>query len=382
MKYKQRVALQKFLSARSEREFSADQLVVPEKGLFLNYSDLFLAYSKDLRRLRSNPAANIPFIYLDRSDFNACAFEHDGHRFIAMNWGVVVLLHDLFFRMLASPDVLKHIGNPSSERRHPKHSRLPINAKDLPITPQQPFGFSIDPNDPFRGHYAVYLAQLALDFLFMHEHQHSSGGHLHFENEIPESQISELELDTWTGDLLTRHVLELEADSMAANFIVGASYESSRYARRLPPGIADHLSSKEFCYEARFFAVFSLFLLMEETSKNRRGTHPSPIFRMWLITVIGMATSPMREKTQSDDVNALLSYAMSIFKEVDIAFSAIADRPEPKKFVIERIAPSDMEHKDRLGTHWLKMRPRLLELAKNHGSWCMPTSFIHQFAWG
>jgi len=359
-----------------EIEFLPGLLIVPGAEVFERHADIFSKYAESLEKgLDERSMAR--FLYLDRSDFNACAFQRSGHQFISINWGVVILLYDLFLRILSSPAALVRIGNPSEEVFLAKHKNLLLNARELPTSENDPFGLAVAPINEARGAYALYLVQIALDFLFMHEHQHVAGGHMFFMEDSPISRISEIENHAWIEDLLTRHVLELEADAAAANFSLGIAMDLKGNAWRIPPGAEDCLATEESRIDAWLFAVMVMFLVMEEAVNRRKArvTHPSPMLRIWLVlSVLWVRNMRFTKPSQ------LLGFAIKIMREADIAISSVAQRPSTKRFVLEHVSSTVDEHKILLKRRWLEMNPRLEYLAEKYGALCAPLPLVEFFA--
>jgi hypothetical protein len=91
-----RTALLKVLAQMGELEFLPDEIEPADvRPVFTRPRDLFRSYAASLAS-RYGRADPIPFLYLHQSHLNACAFRCDGHGFVGINWGCVILLQDLF----------------------------------------------------------------------------------------------------------------------------------------------------------------------------------------------------------------------------------------------------------------------------------------------
>ena len=64
------------------------------------------------------PLPHIDFI--ENSSLNACAFIFEGFDFIGINWGAVLVIREVFDRIMSCPNILPHIGDPSKVTALPK----------------------------------------------------------------------------------------------------------------------------------------------------------------------------------------------------------------------------------------------------------------------
>lgn len=164
------------------REFDPSVITYPPaRGMFGWHARVFDSCAYAVAAIAPN-RKQILFVFLDQPELNACAFKHGDDGYIGINCGSVLVLHDLFLRMMANPTFMPEIGNAGGEKALEKLPRLETNCLALPRTTELPYGLVTAPYDPVRTVYAAHLAQIALDFLFLHEYRHVEGGHLHWSN--------------------------------------------------------------------------------------------------------------------------------------------------------------------------------------------------------
>ncbi len=123
---------------------------------------------------------SLPPIYfdlVDNSELQAWAFTYEGRYFIALHMGAIDALCALFYRMLADPEVLPHVGDPTKE--NPNLPILPALGPDA--QPLIDAGVVItEPRDETRRDYAINLWITAVRFLGVHEVCHISEGHVDY----------------------------------------------------------------------------------------------------------------------------------------------------------------------------------------------------------
>lgn len=319
----------------------------------------------------------ISFLFLNQPDLNACAFRSGNFRFIGINWGAIVLFHDLFYRMMACPAVLPHIGNAAGEQAPEKHPGFITSADQLPRFPDMPFGITAEPRDPARAAYAQHLARIALDFLYTHEHQHAAAGHLSFEPGLENSSIKEVRDAPWVGDVLTRHVLEFDADACAANFTL------NHVLGRIEPvwAVSDiaepYLRTDQQRAAAWLFALQTVFLLMDQAGGSGPSgmSHPSPYtMRGFLLACVFAMTGIHHEGP-----GPAFDMTGEVFGEVDQALSETVVRTGEKRIVTEHLGRNRNAHMALVFQRWKEMYPQLVTLANANGAITTPPPVISFF---
>lgn len=174
----------------------------------------------------------------DDSAFNAFAAPLPGGQYIiAVNYGALILVHDLVHRLFCLPEFFPWVGDPSREDRtrrfHPTSDDAQNYMRTFISDPR-----SAIPKDPLRRQAAVFLIPLAVMFLVAHEFRHIVGGHLGWlKTQCGQTSISEvlgMQRDPSAG--LFRQALEMDADGFAI-------YYTLMRALRMAEGPPEKLST-------------------------------------------------------------------------------------------------------------------------------------------
>jgi hypothetical protein len=250
---------------------------------------------------------------------------------------------------------------------------LELDAARLPSSNGHPFAMDVSPCDPVRAFYAMNLAQIALDFLFIHEHQHVAGGHLSFL--AGASAVEEMAMPA--DDVFTRHVLEMEADAAAANFSLGIACDLKGNAWRIDPVLAPHIETLRSRQDAWLFAIWSLFFLMEGAANRAffEGrplslTHPASIRRRAFLAI-----HVFQRRTQVPFDEAM-KWAVSAFIAVHQAMMAIAEGQEQVVIGVDLICKNHAGDLERLVSRWHELHPQLAEQARKNGANSAPRDVI------
>jgi hypothetical protein len=153
----------------------------------------------------------------DDSSFNAIAAPLPGGRYIiAVNYGALILVHDLVHRLFCLPEFFSWVGDPSKEDRarqfHPTSDNAQTYMRMFISDPR-----SVTPRDPRRKQAAVFLIPFAVMFLVAHEFGHIVGGHLDWlkaqSSQMSISEVLGIQGDPRAGLFL--QALEMDADGFA-----------------------------------------------------------------------------------------------------------------------------------------------------------------------
>jgi hypothetical protein len=176
---------------------------------------------------------------------------------------------------------LPDIGDVSLEEEGENLPRLEVDAAALPHVEGVPFGLTVGPACQARAEYAQFLTQIALDFLFVHEHQHAAGGHLEYSRGCC-NRMAESDGNDSISDLLTAHVLEFEADAAAANFSLKIACDMKGNAWRITDAARPFLTTFRQRHSAWLFAVSLCLSSSSERMSFSAPNHadPPPIHRL------------------------------------------------------------------------------------------------------
>jgi len=374
----QEKALHSALADMGESEFWVDDIEFePARKMFRWYRSIYSSLGVELAKSHAGtcPAS---FLFLRRSQVNACAFRYGGFNFIGMNWGCVCVFQDVFMRMLACPNVLPEVGNSQAERMPEPLSRIPLDADELPSQDGAPYGGTVSPECPARAAYAHFLTQIALDYLYIHEYQHIAAGHLDLL--AGKTKRTSISGDSEIGKILIGHVLELEADAMATNFSLKFACDLKGNAWRVDEEARPFLSTLNDRYTAWMFATLTLFILLEEADSLRKdskpSSHPSAILmRSFFLMNIFSDYGPFRKSHRA------MGFGMRMLDEAHRGLGQIVKRAPVRSFHFGLLAPNRFAHMKALAEKWQAMRPELERAAAAHGAKAAPVDIVRNFLW-
>jgi hypothetical protein len=166
------------------------------------------------------PSQRVPEILAgvnEDSAFNAIAAPSpNGGYIIAVNYGALILVHDLVHRLFCLQEFFPWVGDPSKEDRnrqfHPTCNDALVYMRKVIANPR-----GAKPRDRRREQAAVVLIPLAVTFLVAHEFRHIIGGHLDWlKTHCGKASISEiLGIEGVPHDGLALQALEMDADGFA-----------------------------------------------------------------------------------------------------------------------------------------------------------------------
>ncbi len=142
------------------------------------------------RSERTHPLVHVCFADSRKCQARSMVFE--GENVIYLYTGLVLSLYSLFCRMLAHPEVLPHIGDPSLENAEGPHNwECPERFLDYQyiLTARQDAGAAnaediVPPQCPYRRAYARRLMLCAFHCLLFHEYAHLRFGHVRLQRHL------------------------------------------------------------------------------------------------------------------------------------------------------------------------------------------------------
>lgn len=237
--------------------------LVKESAGFAEWVSIFRARAMEVCQSVANDLRMPPihFDFINDSAVNAFATRFENEYCIGVNIGTLDLFLRFFLRILAAPEVLRHIGRPELEQTGlPKFTFAEADALAMARV-NGPF---IVPVDEGRHMYAVLLADRAFLFLLGHELRHIINGHVDFLEAKGEGLLlSEfVPLTARSRSRLIRQHLELNADDGAISGTLAL------ILRALP---ADPTQRTQFAGSSFFswsFATYALFRLFGDQPFN------------------------------------------------------------------------------------------------------------------
>ncbi len=207
---------------------------------------------------------------------------------LGISYGTFANLYACFAGLMAHPGVLPHIGNP--QNTHCRYDFVDYGLMDFTyehdaIREYTPVSEGIPlwhyPKDEERILYALLLLDMALQFILYHEWGHIIGGHLSFLNTHHIHGMGENEnrgghnLPYLIGDDPIRKVMEFEADYIAARILSAQPYYLNITNRTFFQAFPDGFLGKYNVGDAIFFAVLSVFHLLDEIRRKNKWAEPN-----------------------------------------------------------------------------------------------------------
>jgi hypothetical protein len=229
------------------------------------------------------PAVYIDFI--DNDKFNAVATKKEDRYYIGINWGSVLILYDLFQRIMTSPKIFPHIGDASKEEIKKIYNPLITEFSKLILSNDLDRG--LGPKDVERKSHAATLTSLAIGFLFLHEYGHILNGHIDLKGNLFNSfSLSEMENDSNSFTPLNSQTIEVDADRFATTFSIWFLDMSNHKNFESDTSAAEKfcLSHFEKQLETLSFAIYSLFRIFDHKTHTldemQKKSHPTEVIRL------------------------------------------------------------------------------------------------------
>ncbi len=360
--------------------FDETRVKAPFNRLYLHHRARFESHIQSIERIRlPEKRLRIAMGFADSAEFNAFAFPHDDQYFVGMPYGTVLILNDLYLRILASQTVLLQIGDPGSQPKPELLDSILTSADGLPIASDNPLGLNVGPTDPIREAYAAYLIQIAFEFLFAHEYQHIEGGHLDWNLNRGRKMICEYWADELRAEeALDKQVLEIDADAAAVRWSLKITMDKSNDHWRVPPALTELLTVAENRLRAWLFATGTLFRLMDEmgcrSNHFAQMSHPPALMRSYFC--LPAATYILGGLPLTHGVLDLLPLATD---EADLALRSIAHAPPKAPGIRDALSRGSREyaiHINRLIRHWPQVRSELSPIAARLGGSNAPDEYF------
>jgi len=225
----------------------------------------------------------IDFAFLGMGDLNGVAFaspasDASQFDFIGITAGTPMTLLNVFFNMLARPDIFPDVGDVSLENKN----LPPIDCLTTDVMAANT-SFA-EPQCAVRRVFARQMIDIAFDFIFFHELGHLKNGHIELLRELTQNTAL-VELDgTKAGNEQVRRALETHADfggiEGALNVAHGKFDRLAEYKDQVPDeyyrGRVALLGSPLRATLHTVFAAYVVFRLFHENFIARGGTHAEP----------------------------------------------------------------------------------------------------------
>jgi hypothetical protein len=317
------------------------------------------------------PVAKITRIGILKSlDVNALAASFDEEDFIGINAGTIMYILNLCDALLSHPDLLKHVGEPISERYDETFDpRRGLTDPDWLRARWR----STQPNDPRRRGYARILGVQALIFVFLHELGHVEHGHVDWVCGATGLRAM-VERPSGAGpDLsgLDSQTLEMDADCFAASTMAHAPADQA-WTRIVSSLVREPSPFQDASYVWLFASQIFFRAIAADNAVQEpfRLPHPPPQFRQRYISPTGLEVV---RKYYPERLNDFVHTSAHAFMEVERAFCALSREPFRMQVVTTggKTWPvgwhEGLIHLERLLQNWKILRPQLLPLVRRGG---------------
>lgn len=302
----------------------------------------------------------LPAVYLDfinSSELNAVATKVESKYYIGVNMGAVLLLHDLFNRMLTSPLNFPHIGNSINEKAKKLYNPELTDFSTLLVACDT--SDLQGAKDSQRRDYAVHLTALSINFLLFHEYGHIVNGHIDLSGHLyKDFTITELSSNSSGNrfNSLMSQTMEMDADQFAFTFSLWFLDLYTQDAFKefpVKPFYKDFVN----CIADLLFAAYSMFRLFGHKSctieQLLKCTHPPAGIRQRFIF---RTLDSLMKSRLGDKLNKLISKTIN---NVEIAFCNISETTLGMD-AIKKAYESDLDDLLNLITcNWNNLRPQL-----------------------
>jgi hypothetical protein len=318
-------------------------------------------------RLTNSKLPNVFINFIDSSLLNAVVSKNEYGYFIGLNTGTIFLLNDLFFRMLASPNILKEFGDISKECKTKKIYNAQITDLNLLFLAKETTE-DVAPKDEIRFTLALLLSSFAIKFLIMHEYAHIIFGHVdymgHTTNEFSWNEINYDKNTIKNIDSLFTQTCEMDADCFGVNI---GMQELNIYFQNLPE-VKDEL--KLFFKDIRvslklwIFSVYSMFRLFGYRDYNindvKSYSHPPSGIRQHMIFAsIYTIFEAKKERLILDSIDEVVK----VFSSVEQAFEEISHQAYNHAAFKFAYSSEARKHVSLLMSNWNNVRPHLEKYA-------------------
>jgi hypothetical protein len=302
----------------------------------------------------------IHFGFTDNPTVNAGARRWRDEYVIFINGGVVAVLSLFFTRIMSDPAILTDIGDASVERTAlPKLDFLLPNAESM----MEQFHRLVVPRDQQRLDYSDGLLHRALRFLFSHELTHILNGHVDLLGKSGVHSLVEASSEGPGGHTLDRDAMEMDADFGAIMESMYTCLQRIAPKREQDPDVSNQTFHNPWQgFVVSFFAVYALFRLFGDKSRNKRTYYFTPRLRQIFVSIT--ACRYIKEISIRPDLEETCQKSSKwTLCQVEEAYSLVLREPWSVAGLNDA-AKSSPTHSKRLNSHWRdSLRARLTPYA-------------------
>lgn len=348
------------LNLASLKKAGGDSVALAPKS----YTDIETLASKLIQSSDCRDDVISRFVFVEDHFVNGKAFEcrvgETGLRIATLNTGAVLGIREFFYYLLSRcdvlPDIGRDIGHNLSHIFHPQKS-FPV----LKHLYTRHLVSNILPRNQVRRSFASVLASLALQFLTIHELMHVQCGHVSLNGNLLQAEGHSWEI--------TRHTLEISADSLALDYLTkccrGGGY-SALYQQN-----EWFLFTEPFSYAyPLLLAVNLLFLLLapsgtvrDPVTPLRTGLHPTFSSRAFNASAIAGTVLAGKDPSAWNLFKPVATKALHDAIKIWTLIAGEDSRPfwglSRDKLISPFSHKENYRYVGELMTHWGTLRPKL-----------------------
>jgi len=329
------------------------------------FKQLIQSFNNHLNRFK-DPMLNLPDVhigFINNSTLNAVAGRYKSKYFIGINVGTIMILDDLFNRMLSNPNILIDYGDALSETNMEKVFTVQMTDYENLFNIN---GEAALPKDKVRQNLARHFTAQALKFLVTHEYGHIVCGHLGYLDSLGLDQ-SLKEADGFIDNKINftpifSQTLELDADSIGIVYTIRSAQYLLSIA--LPDEFKLFYKNLNDTLSLWLFPIYSLWKLSDNNEPNSKEfhnlSHPSPSTRQY-ITIATISTmlisSPKDFKLDGEEIKRLVAALHQTTLDVENAFSEISEQIFDDSLLM--LNSEVIDHSILLQKNWNNVRPLL-----------------------
>jgi hypothetical protein len=194
-----------------------DLAICPGFSKLFEYSKMEFYSRLETMRMVNPKLPEVYLDYINNSELNAVATKVEGKYYIGVNMGAVLLLHDLFNRLLTSPLNFPHIGDSINEKAKKIYNPELTDFSTLLVACDT--SDLQGAKDSQRRDYAVHLTALSINFLLFHEYGHIVNGHVDLLGHLyKDFTIAEFNNNSSGFNSIMSQTMEMDADQFAFTF--------------------------------------------------------------------------------------------------------------------------------------------------------------------
>jgi hypothetical protein len=262
----------------------------------------------------------IQIVLVNNDSLNACAIKTTEGYYIGINYGTIIILFDMFTKMMASRSIYTNIGNPEAETIEEKKINVLVDNGTIKT---DSFKAAI-PKDSTRYEWANFLHMQALHYLVYHEICHILRGHCDYHFETSNTK-QWMEFDSINSErYLDSQTLEMDADSFAINrifingmVVIEKGLNVSNSAQMFWKDIGTYLDNS-------LFAIYCFFRITNISTPDRVSflsrKHPHPSFRITMI--LSNILTVMERESDIISSSQFKIYTDSLIKQTFLAEDA------------------------------------------------------------